>query len=818
MQKICYKKLLVFALAFLIGCIPHLTGLQAQAAKVQNELNIYAVYLDSEQKGESVILESRGEYLVMDLGVADCTKAVVRKLQELGAERISVYFSHLHKDHIGSSDTDMLAGLKMLIEADIQIDTLYLPDPSLAPESTAYPMKYQRITDFMSQYSDIKYLLLDSEIEIGDAWLNVIGPTNPELIHPQDYEGEEYDPDGDTVSFSSYTYYENNCSLISQVICGNTVYLATGDALKDEMQQTIKRYGGKSGLDVDIMKLSHHGTASGNIASTLASMDPEYSFAQNTYYTGINSSTGEWRVYGSYRNAVKHGMVYYVGSEKKTLIYHIADDQITMYEDSIAEENRISGWKKVIGADGKNRKYDYYYINEDGTIATGIQKFEDHYYHFSQGGALVYGDYDENGNYLGWRAFDEHRRYYMPLSDGRDYMCSGFTKMPDGKTYFFSKSGYFQEATGEMFFRDIGNYTYAFDTDGSVIQNRMMSLDGNTVYFDKNGRKAVGKIVSYNGNKYYFGTNGAMEKDKMITLDGGRYYLAENGAMVCNTLYTVDGVTHYFFESGKMAQNEFATINKKEYYYNAAGLLEKDRFITLDGNSYYVDENGVKTVSQERTIDGRDYYFDAKGVMAKEKLVNLDGDTYYYGKSGVRAKGEFIDMEDATYYAGEDGRIAKDGMQEIAGKNYYFTASGKMKKHAFVKENGNTMYFGKYGAQVIGQKVKSGGATYYLNENGYMVKKSQVMIGDHVYYFDGNGKMVTKKVVKIAGHKYYFGTYGTMVKGKKVRIDGKAYYFDTNGMLVMNRYINIGNRWYYCDKAGRMAVAKDYPGAQAEPA
>ena len=101
-------------------------------AEESKELNIYAIYLNNDIKGESVLLESKGQYLLMDIGAESHLPAVIDQLQTLGVREVSVYFSHLHTDHIGATATDRAYGLRQINDAGIQIRTLYLPSPELA--------------------------------------------------------------------------------------------------------------------------------------------------------------------------------------------------------------------------------------------------------------------------------------------------------------------------------------------------------------------------------------------------------------------------------------------------------------------------------------------------------------------------------------------------------------------------------------------------------------------------------------------------------------------------------------------------------------
>lgn len=74
-------------------------------ASDNTELNIYAFYLNSEKKGDSTLLESKGHYLLIDIGADNHAPAIIKQLQTLGVTHVDVMFSHLHTDHTGGCST-----------------------------------------------------------------------------------------------------------------------------------------------------------------------------------------------------------------------------------------------------------------------------------------------------------------------------------------------------------------------------------------------------------------------------------------------------------------------------------------------------------------------------------------------------------------------------------------------------------------------------------------------------------------------------------------------------------------------------------------
>lgn len=151
-------------------------------ASDNTELNIYALYLNSEKKGDSTLLESKGHYLLIDIGADNHAPAIIKQLQTLGVTHVDVMFSHLHTDHTGGCSTDLQAGLKQFALSGITIDTLYLPDPSLAVLSRSYPSRYAAFQAFMSTQGTgrIVYLNVGDQVNVGDATGKVIGRSKHE--------------------------------------------------------------------------------------------------------------------------------------------------------------------------------------------------------------------------------------------------------------------------------------------------------------------------------------------------------------------------------------------------------------------------------------------------------------------------------------------------------------------------------------------------------------------------------------------------------------------------------------------------------------
>ena len=124
MRKKFLSILLIFSIFFTLFPAQNI-----YAATNDTELNIYAMYLPGSEKGDSVLLESKGNYLLIDMGSSSHIATIIKQLQSIGANDIDIMFSHLHKDHIGASSGNLLAGLKQLYSYKYSISrrSIFIP-------------------------------------------------------------------------------------------------------------------------------------------------------------------------------------------------------------------------------------------------------------------------------------------------------------------------------------------------------------------------------------------------------------------------------------------------------------------------------------------------------------------------------------------------------------------------------------------------------------------------------------------------------------------------------------------------------------------
>ena len=597
----------------------------ANAVITHDGMKLYAVYI-GEKRGDCVLLESEGEYLLMDLGSEDAYPRVKALLQSLGVTHLSIYISHTHSDHTGGLEDG--AGYEQ-INRDFQIDHVYLPDQSLA-KPVDHSWNYGRFVSYFEKYNTrksaaeaIHYLNVGSTFTIGNAKAEVIGPVSTnKLKKPKNPADKDADDTGD---------YENNNSLITKITCSAYTYLTCGDCQDEEEALLVEKYG--KALKADIYKLSHHAYASGNTAEFMACVQPVYSFGESTQSTNfLTDAKGlKYRVTRKAREAAqKYGICYLTGDERRTLVYTVNASGVTMQKlnSNNQPEQALTGWVKLYGADGVYELYDYYYLGKDGKPLTGLQEIDGKKYYFGNGGCL------EKGNYL---------------KEGSKVVYNGWVKYPIGKTSYGMR--YYDEKSGEMYtgLHTIKGTTYYFDPETGYRSSGLQYVDGkyyqfgnggdlkkNTWFFDPQKKKHyAGKDgVLYVGfktidkEKYYFDETSCLvvgtAKEPVCEINGKYYYVSKMGKIQCNKTYVKNGTRYKFNKKGvltkvpKVAKTNISKVSavnggmKLQWKKNKAVTGYEIAIATVKKGTY----TKVKTIKKNKTVSA--------------KIKNLkSGQTYY---------------------------------------------------------------------------------------------------------------------------------------------------------------------------------------------
>lgn len=353
----------------------------------------------------------------------------------------------------------------------------------------------------------------------------------------------------------------------------------------------------------------------------------------------------------------------------------------------------------------KKRGEDWYYLNEDGEIATNAQIDE---YYVDETGKRVADKWVSIENEDAWDSIDEPEFHWHYYGKNGKAVVSKWQKIGEN-WYYFNENG--QMMTGKV---EIENATYYLgDKNDGVMKTGWFQLENESddpdlthswYYFDKNGKMVENQIDKKIDGDYYTFVDGVMQtgwfklpaeqtesatpseasQSAEATVADYQYYEPETGKRVSGwkTIEGVEGLSeegelfNFYFKSGKPLHAtsglELFTVNSKKYAFNTKGEMQ----------------TGLKVVNLENG-EIANFYFGDDGVMrtGKQTIYNEDLDeneTWFFHTEGSRKGQGFHGIRDNTLYeyglrkeADSDLRLAPFTLD---GKQYLVNVSGSVQK------------------------------------------------------------------------------------------------------------------------------------------
>lgn len=197
-------------------------------------------YFDVGQGDSQFIEFPDGTTMLIDAGTTDQGEGVVEKIKRLGHDSIDILVaSHPDADHIG--------GLRYPLR-EMPVGQVWAPDVS--KDTYAYE-KFLKAVD--GQGLTIEKAESGKVIKQGDGY-------NIELLGP-DMSRQNANSDA------------NSYSTIIRVTFGDTSFLFTGDAYKDQIDRAVDDV-------VDVLKVAHHGSYSGTDEKLIEQIQPSLAIIQ----------------------------------------------------------------------------------------------------------------------------------------------------------------------------------------------------------------------------------------------------------------------------------------------------------------------------------------------------------------------------------------------------------------------------------------------------------------------------------------------------------------------------------------------------------
>ena len=232
------KKILCLILAAAIAfCAAGCELFSPKQAELINEddAKLKVHFIDVDQ-GDSTLLESDGEFVLIDAGEKEYGSRVLKYIKNRGADKLKyVIATHPHSDHIG--------GLKKVIDG-IEVENF------ITVETDQTTRTWLNVLDAVDKH-DVNYIdaVVGDIYRFGEATFTIMAPLSDH------YEG-----------YNSY-------SVVTMVECGDIRFLMTGDAEKDSEKEMLS--AGED-LRADVLKCGHHGSSTSSTAAFLKAVRPAY--------------------------------------------------------------------------------------------------------------------------------------------------------------------------------------------------------------------------------------------------------------------------------------------------------------------------------------------------------------------------------------------------------------------------------------------------------------------------------------------------------------------------------------------------------------
>lgn len=227
MKKIKLMLLLIIALVT-CGCINSKNSIGNNIADVGNRVH----FIDVDQ-GDSILVESDGEYMLVDAGEENKGDVVVDYINSLGISCLKyAVATHPHSDHIGGMDD---------VINNIDVQNIIMPDAITTTKC------FENMLDAAENKNvNVIEAIAGNSFELGNFNCTIVGPIN---------ESEDM----------------NNNSVVIKLTYGEDKILLTGDCSKAEERDIVN-----SGADIsaDLLKAGHHGSSTSGTEEFIKSVNP----------------------------------------------------------------------------------------------------------------------------------------------------------------------------------------------------------------------------------------------------------------------------------------------------------------------------------------------------------------------------------------------------------------------------------------------------------------------------------------------------------------------------------------------------------------
>ena len=268
--------------------------------------NITEIHFINVGQGDAIGIKfDNGKTMLVDTGIEKYRKDLTYYLDNILLEKSNkidyLLLTHVDTDHSGNM---------LHILSNYDIDVLYRPKISASceesPSNNTTSLYDEIISTAISKNIELKYNEMGNSLVVGNNTLSWLSPID--IDNKIDVESNDYSP---VIRLD----YNNNSALL------------TGDISEDTESELINYYSSNM-LDVDILKLAHHGSAYSNSSEFINITSPLFacvSVGENTYGHPANATLERILEYDKLNNSSLYNNLYST-KEDGNIIFTLKND------------------------------------------------------------------------------------------------------------------------------------------------------------------------------------------------------------------------------------------------------------------------------------------------------------------------------------------------------------------------------------------------------------------------------------------------------------------------------------------------------------